>query len=228
MQFYCFSLVCLLLTVRDTKHSPRDVQMDTRDETRLSWLHWSLLNFWFLNYCRPCLSYLLLSFLEGPRLHVFFFIPGVSVRYSACPVLRGLVLQTHFAWNSFRGEQQGQEFSRLGRVSECGALSCVLHSACCQEAALPGHYQNLCEYWHQAYNYPQVLLSRNHPLVVFYIALQHRVLRKPVSEFGDFEQSQGAFECSFHADSGMFCDSSLQTTAALSAFRPQKGWCAYR
>lgn len=31
-----------------------------------------LLNFWFLNYFRPCLSYLLLSFLEGPRLCFFF------------------------------------------------------------------------------------------------------------------------------------------------------------
>lgn len=131
MQIYFFSLLCLLLAVRDTKHSPRDVQMDTGNETRLSWLQWSLLNFWFLNYCRPCLSYLLLSFLGGLRLHIwvfrFFYYSGCQCK-SACPVLWGLVLQTHFAWNSFHGEQQGQKFSRLGRVSEHGAFFCALHA----------------------------------------------------------------------------------------------------
>lgn len=58
----------------------------------------------------------------------------------------------------------------------CGALSSELLSAHSQTAALPG--QNPCEYRHQAFNYPQVLLSRNHLPVAFYKALQHRYSEK--------------------------------------------------
>lgn len=107
----------------------------------------------------------------------------------------------------------------------CGALSCELLSAHSQAAALPG--QNSCEYRHQACNYPQGLLSRNHLPVAFYKALQHRYLEKTTCVFGDFEEAQGASVCSLHADCAMFCDSSLQAPAALSAFRPQKECCAY-
>lgn len=89
-----------------------------------------------------------------------------------------------------------------GGVSESGTF-CVLQSPRCQKVALSGHCPKPCEYPHQAYNYPQVLLSRKHPLVVFYITLQHRVLRKAACEFEDFEQSQGASYCSFQTDSGI-------------------------
>lgn len=104
----------------------------------------------------------------------FWFFPLTQV--FSVPFIWGLVLQTHFVWSSSLGEQQRQEASRWGRISVRGALSCELLSAHSQTAALLG--QNPCEYWHQAYNYPQVLLSRNHLLVAFYKALQHRYSEK--------------------------------------------------
>lgn len=179
MQIYFFSLLCLLLAVRDTKHSPRDVQMDTGNETRLSWLQWSLLNFWSLNYCRPCLSYLLLSFLGGLRLHIwvfrfFFIIQDVSVSQPVLcfedwcfkPTLHGTASMESSRDRSFPG---WGEFLSM----EPSSVHCTL-----SESSAPWPLPNPCEYCHQPYNYPQVLLSRNHLLVVFYISLQHRVLRK--------------------------------------------------
>lgn len=97
-----------------------------------------------LKLFRLCLSHLFTFF---PLTQVF------SVRYPChVPFIWELVLQTHFVWSSSLGEQQRQEASRQRRISMCGALSCELHSAHSQTAALPG--QNPCEYWHQACNYP--------------------------------------------------------------------------
>lgn len=144
MQIYFFSLLCLLLAVRDTKHSPRDVQMDTRNETRLSWLQWSLLNFWFLNYCRPCLSYLLLSFLEGLRLHIWFFSGFFLLFRVSVWVILSCALRTG-ASNPLCMEQLPWRAAGTG-VFQAGesfwAWSLLLCTARHQKAALPGRYQN--------------------------------------------------------------------------------------
>lgn len=163
--------LCLVLSERDRKHRPEYMPVDTRNETRFSWFHWSLQHFWFLKYRRPSLSQLLPSPFFFPLTQIF------SVSYPfLVPCYSRLVLQTRFVWSSFLGEQQRQEASRRGRISVCGALSCGLLSAHSQTAALPG--QNPSEYRHQACNYPQVLLSRNHLPVAFYKALQHTYSEK--------------------------------------------------
>ena len=63
---------------------------------------------------------------------------------------------------------------------------------------------NACEYSYQACNYPQVSLSRKHPLVIFFMTLQHKGLRKPAGEFRAFP---GASAFSFQAGACMFCSS---------------------
>lgn len=104
----------------------------------------------------------------------FFIIQDVSVSQPVLcfedwcfkPTLHGTASMESSRDRSFPG---WGEFLSM----EPSSVHCTL-----SESSAPWPLPNPCEYCHQPYNYPQVLLSRNHLLVVFYISLQHRVLRK--------------------------------------------------
>lgn len=104
--------------------------------------------------------------------------------------------QPHFAWSNCHREQQGQEISRLGRVSPMEPFPYAVR----KQRSLA----KASEYSYQDCNYPQVSLSRKHPLVIFFMTLQHKGLRKPAGEFRAFP---GASAFSFQAGACMFCSS---------------------